>query len=373
MSLRDRLPELRRYVLIEVTAVLVFVSAALLWSLRHLLLEVLVSLVLAVIAEPGVKLLIRGKMRRSLSVTTVFVVILALVVAIVFFLTVPIYSAAVRFAHQLPHLVSTLSQNHGQLAHLLVALHLQSYLHNTSIKLTQILSSAASPAYLAAKRVVSTVVNLATIFILAVFLSLEGPLIIKSVLGLMTPEVAQRAEELRKEMSRSVTRYLLGNLATSAIAGLVIGITLALLGVPYAGVLAVWVGLVDLLPLVGGLLAGVPTVIVALLHSQFDGVVVLIVFLVYQQIENHVLNPLVFSRAVKLNPLWILLSVLIGAQLAHIEGALLAIPVASAAQVVARSIWQDRLSRRLLLLNQASSSSTALLDERRGDDRSTSS
>src|SRR6202034_2888725 len=92
-------------------------------------------------------------------------------------------------------------------------------------------------------------------------------------------------------------------------------ITLIVLGVPYPLLLGLWVALVDLLPLVGGLLAGVPTVLIALLHSPAAGIVALIVFLVYQQIENHVLNPVVMSRTVRMNPLWVLLSVLVGAKL----------------------------------------------------------
>ena len=76
------------------------------------------------------------------------------------------------------------------------------------------------------------------------------------------------------------------------------------------GVLAIWVGVVDFLPLVGGLLAGVPTVAVALLHSLPAGIVTLAAFLIYQQIENHILNPVVMSRTVRLNPLWVLLAIL---------------------------------------------------------------
>ena len=85
------------------------------------------------------------------------------------------------------------------------------------------------------------------------------------------------------------------------------------MGVPFPALLGVWVALVDLLPLVGGLIAGVPVVLVALIHSLPAGIVVLIVFIVYQQIENHFLNPLIMSRTVRLNPLWVLLAVLIGA------------------------------------------------------------
>jgi predicted PurR-regulated permease PerM len=99
--------------------------------------------------------------------------------------------------------------------------------------------------------------------------------------------------------------------------------------------------LVDLLPLVGGLLAGVPTVAFAFLHSPTAGIVTAIVFLVYQQVENHILNPVIMSRTVKLNPLWVILSVVAGAQLAGFVGALLAIPAAGAIQVILRELWED--------------------------------
>ena len=129
---------------------------------------------------------------------------------------------------------------------------------------------------------------------------------------------------------------MLGNFATSVIAGVVVFGTLRLTGVPFAAALAIWVGIVDFLPLVGGLLAGVPTVALAALHSLTAGIVTLVVFLVYQQIENHILNPLVMSRTVRLNPLWVLLAILVGAELGDfvgstfgaLVGALLAVPTA---------------------------------------------
>jgi predicted PurR-regulated permease PerM len=128
---------------------------------------------------------------------------------------------------------------------------------------------------------------------------------------------------------------------------------LRVMGVPFALVLAIWVGLVDFLPLIGGLLAGVPTVALAFLHSVPAGVVLLIVFLVYQQLENHILNPVIMSRTVRLNPLWVLLAVLFGAEiggligsdLGALLGALLAVPTASAIQVIARDLWLNRHSR----------------------------
>jgi len=93
------------------------------------------------------------------------------------------------------------------------------------------------------------------------------------------------------------------------------GVTLATQGVPFALLLGVFVALVDLLPLVGGLLAGVPVVVIAAIHSVPAGIVMLIVFLAYQQIENHALNPVILSKTVRLNPFWVLIAVLVGATL----------------------------------------------------------
>ena len=115
---------------------------------------------------------------------------------------------------------------------------------------------------------------------------------------------------------------------------------------PFALLLGVFVALVDLLPLVGGLLAGVPVVVIAAIHSVPAGIVMLVVFLVYQQIENHVLNPVIMSKTVRLNPFWVLIAVLVGATLGGrvagglgtFVGALIGIPVGGAIQVIVREL-----------------------------------
>ena len=99
-----------------------------------------------------------------------------------------------------------------------------------------------------------------------------------------------------------------------------------ILGVPFALLLGLWVALVAMIPLVGGLIAAVPTVALALLHSPTAGVVTLVVFVGFQLVENHFLYPVVMSRTVRMNPLWVLLSVLIGANLGGVFGSSLGRP-----------------------------------------------
>jgi predicted PurR-regulated permease PerM len=145
------------------------------------------------------------------------------------------------------------------------------------------------------------------------------------------------------QVSQSITGYAFGNLLTSLIAGLVVFVTLTVLGVPFPLLWALWVALVDFLPMTGGALAGTPTVLFALGHSLTAGIVTAAAFIACQQIENHVLNPVIMSRTVNVNPLLVLLSILVGTSIGGWLGgfvaALISIPAAGALQVIARELW----------------------------------
>ena len=136
---------------------------------------------------------------------------------------------------------------------------------------------------------------------------------------------------MRRLLSRSagaISGYITGNLAISVICGITTFIVLLILGMPYAAPLALLVAVLDLIPLVGATLGGALLVIVGLFVEPWKAVVLLVYIVVYQQAEGSVLQPIVYSRAVQLNGLVILIALLVGGQLLGIPGALLAIPVA---------------------------------------------
>jgi predicted PurR-regulated permease PerM len=170
----------------------------------------------------------------------------------------------------------------------------------------------------------------------------------RGALGIMRPSRATRVSEVAREVNRSVTGFMLGNFATSMIAGVVVLITLFGLGVPFPILWALWVALVDFLPMIGGALAGIPVVLFAATHSLSAGLIMLMVFVIYTQVENHVLNPVIMSRTVRISPLLVLISILVGASIGSWIGgffggfvaALLAIPVAGATQVITREVWR---------------------------------
>ena len=153
---------------------------------------------------------------------------------------------------------------------------------------------------------------------------------------------------MASDVNRAVAGYMLGNFLTSLIAGVVVFVTLMILGVPYPLLWGLWVALVDFLPMIGGALAGIPTALFAFTHSITAGIVTAIVFIAYQQVENHILNPVIMAKTVKISPLLVLIAVLVGASLGSLVGglfggfvaALLAIPAAGALQVLVKEAWQ---------------------------------
>jgi len=181
-----------------------------------------------------------------------------------------------------------------------------------------------------------------TIVFMTFFMLLEGPMWIDRFFGLMRPQTQKRWRSVGHDIYRTVGGYVTGNLLISLIAGVSTAIVLLIMGVPYWVALGLIVGILDLIPLAGATIAGIIISAVAFLHSIPAGIVVVVFFVVYQQIENHLLQPVVYGRTVQLSPLAVLISVLIGAELAGVLGALAAIPVAGTLQVILVDFLRSR-------------------------------
>jgi predicted PurR-regulated permease PerM len=185
------------------------------------------------------------------------------------------------------------------------------------------------------KSIITAIVAAVTIAFMTFFMLLEGPSWIERFIALL-PEGSQgRARRVGREIYRTIGGYVTGNLLISVIAGIASTVVLLVFGVSYAVALGLLVAILDLVPLAGATLAAILVTSVAFIDQGWVvGLIVLGFFIVYQQVENHVLQPLVYSRTVQLSPLAILISVLIGAKLAGVLGALGAIPVAGTIQVL---------------------------------------
>jgi predicted PurR-regulated permease PerM len=328
--------------------VVVYLAAKLIYHLRTVLVLIVVAGFIALILNPlVVQLQDWGIRRRGWAVTVVTLLAVLAFVGLAVVFGYPLANGVTHLARGLPRYVSDAEHGRGWLGRLISRYHVQAWVQSNAPRLVGLGQGIAKPAISVGKGALSLVFALVTIFVLVLLLLLEGAKIRRGALDLMLPERAERYTRVAREVNRSVIGYMLGNLLTSLIAGAVVLVTLLLVGVPFPFLWALWVALVDFLPMIGGALAGIPTVLFAAGHSLTAGIVTLVVFLIYTQIENHVLNPVIMSRTVKVNPLLVLVSILVGASLGSWIGgisgglvaALLAIPGAGAIQVMLREMW----------------------------------
>jgi predicted PurR-regulated permease PerM len=338
-----------RTILVTVAVVAAtYLAWELIYRLRTLVLLVIVAGFLAVLLNPVVVLLQRRIPRRGYAVTVVTLITLVVFALLGYSFGNPLVNGIRDLAEKLPVYVSSAEHGRGWIGHLATKYHVQAWVQKNAPKLVTYAESLSKPVLTVGKGAISLLVELFTIFVLVLLLLLEAPKMRAWIIGQLQPKRATTVTRIASEISRGVAGYMLGNLLTSLIAGTVVFVTLLVLGVPFPLLWGLWVALVDFLPEIGGALAGIPTVIFAAFHSLTAGIVTLVVFLIYTQVENHVLNPVIMSKTVRINPLLVLMSVLVGAELGNLVGglfgafvaALLAIPAAGALQVLVRELWQ---------------------------------
>jgi predicted PurR-regulated permease PerM len=339
-----------RTILVTVAVVtLTFLAGKLIYRLRDVMLLFLVAGFTALLLNPLVVVLQRRFVARrgaAVAIVALWAVLVFAGLALAF--GYPLVNGITHLAEGLPSYVAKAQNGQGWIGHLARKYHVQRWVSQNAPKLVSFAQSLSAPALRFGKGALNLTIELLTIFILVLLLLLEGPKLRKGILGLMRPSVSAEVSAVSGAVSRAVTGYMLGNFLTSLIAGLVVYITLMLVGVQFALLWGLWVALVDFLPMIGGALAGIPTVLFAFTESVSAGIVTLVVFLVYTQVENHILNPIIMSRTVKISPLLVLSSVLVGASIGSWVGglfggfvaALLSIPAAGALQVVVREFWR---------------------------------
>ncbi len=347
-----------RTILVTVAVVVtVYLTGVLLYRLRDVVMLMFVGSFVALFLNPQVVALQRWKVHRrgyAVAIVTLWSVLLFAGLALAF--GYPLVNAITHFANALPSYVDKAQHGKGWIGHLVRRYHIESWVQRNSPKLVSFAEGLGKPALAFGKGAVSVLVSLAATFAFVILLLLEAPKMRVALLGAIDPERAARYTRIGGRIERSISGYMLGDLLTSLVAGVVVFVTLAVLSVPYPLLFGLWVALVDFLPQIGGALAGIPTVLFALGHSLSAGVVTAIVFLLYTFFENHFLNPMVMSRTVRVNPLLVMVAVFVGADIGNWVGGifggfvavLLAIPAAATIQVILSEIWLSTAPRSVV-------------------------
>jgi predicted PurR-regulated permease PerM len=305
------------------------------WTTRDVLIWVAIAMFLALALNPAVEALqVRG-LRRGAAVAVVIVSAILVIVAIGALFVPTLVREVNDFADALPGYIDDLTKGRGRLGFLerdyQIVEKVREAIEKSGVSGALGLSTTAVSV---TKSILSAVVAVVTIFFLTVFMLLEGPAWVERIYSLLPEKSQPRWRQVGRDIYRTVSGYVTGNLAISFVAGIASTVVLLVLGVPFAVALGLLVAILDLIPLAGATIAAVIVSTVGFIHSITAGIVLIVFFVVYQQFENHVLQPLVYGRTVQLSPLVVLIAVLMGAKLAGVIGALGAIPIAGAIQVV---------------------------------------
>ena len=291
-------------------------------------------------------------MKRGFAIALVYLSLLGVIVALTALLVPPVVDEATNLADNAPSYVQDVRdyvEKNERLREINADYQITDKLDEEAAKLPNKIGGAAGVLRDIGFGIVNGVFAFVTIMVLAAFMLSGGPDWRRRALALMPPDRAERTDRILNHVASAVSGYVTGALVVAFIAGLSTFIVLTIIGAPFAAPLAVVAGLFSLVPLVGATIAAVLIGIVTL-FSDFptDTILWAVWAIVYQQIENNLIQPQVQKRTVNVNGFIVLVSVLFGATLLGVLGALVAIPIAASIQIFIREWWAWRQENRLV-------------------------
>jgi predicted PurR-regulated permease PerM len=321
-----------------------------LWSVINIVILVLMSLVLAIGLDPAVRWIERRGRSRGRGVTIIFLGALAVVILFASLVIPPLVTQVGELADDIPGYVERLSRRDDALGRYFqendVADQLQRFVKDLPKKITTSFGTIVGVA----GKVGGALFNILTVAILTIYFMLSLPRMRRTAVVWFAPETRDRAEAVMDQAILRIGAYVAGILTTASIAGtsaLIFFWILGLfdIGIPFAVPLAVFSGLLGLIPAVGAYIGAAPAVIVGFFQEPITGVLILIYFIVYQQVENYVIQPRIMKNAVNLSPVAVVISTLVLGSLAGFAGAVLALPAAATMKVILVEVFlRDRVA-----------------------------
>ena len=308
------------------------------------LLSIFVAGILALGLDPVVGALVRRGWNRGKASLTVFAGMFAAVFAIVLVTAGPLWTEIKEFVESLPAYWEDLKSNEA-FQDIVNAAGVDETIQNALKDLAAGLPDAASALLGIAGGIFGSVLSMVTLTFLALFLLMERPTITRWLFGFAPPPVERRWSPVVEESITAVSQSLIGNIAISVIAGTVAAVSAWALGLPFPIVLGVIAGFLDLIPQVGATIASIILVAVALTVSTEAAIIMLVIQLIYQQVENYIIYPIVYKKAVELSPFTTIVAVLIASSILGVVGAILAVPFAAVIKIVTREAGAPRRKR----------------------------
>ena len=339
-------PSVRGVLRIVLIVVGCAIALYLLWRVRTVVRLVGISVFLGLALIPVVDSLDRrSSVPRAVVILAVLVALIASVIVVGVLVVPSMVKEVGQLSHDAPRYARDLRAN-STFRHYDNRYHISAKLVQDARKLPQSLGHLAGPLKDVTVSAFSFIGQLVTVLALTFLLILHGRQNVNMALSL-TGSREERYRRLVLEIEQAVAKYVLGNIAISGLATLATWVVLTILGVPYALSLGFVVGFFDLIPLVGATLGAIVVALATVTVNFPVATIIWIVFIIlWQRFEDYVIQPLVYGRALHVNPLVTIVAVLAGAALLGILGALIAIPTAAAIQIIISDWWSSRAATR---------------------------
>ena len=324
--------------------VAVAITLYLIYLLRRPIGWIVVATFLAIAMSGPVNFLHRHLGRRGIAIGLSYIGLLLVPVGLGAIILPPVVTGANDLANDAPRYAADVQdfvQKNKTLRGLEEDYGVVTKLEQEAAKLPNRLGGAAGTLRDVGLGLVNSIFAGVTITVLSIFMVGGGRGWLRKGAALMPPERAALIDRVVDRMAIAVGNYVAGALAQATIAGITTFIVLTILGVPFAAPLSVVVFFFDLIPLVGATIAAIVVGIVTVFVNFPTATIVWVIWaVVYQQLENNVIQPQIQKRALDIHPFVVLVSVLFGSALFGVAGALLAIPVAASAQIAVLEWWR---------------------------------
>lgn len=308
----------------------------------QVLVLILLAAFLAVGLDPAVTFLVKRGLRRALAVLLVLMLTLGFFGGFVAAVVPPISRQATALVKEAPKYLQDLQKNNSTVRHLDQRYHFIAEVKKRVSEGPTLGLKALGGVFGLGKAIIGFAFSMVTVIILTAYFLANLPAMKRLAYRLVPRTRRARVGLITDEILARVGGYVLGNLATSLVAGVTTFVFLEIAGVPYATALAMFVAITDLIPLVGATIGAIAVTLVALFQSWPIAALTFAYYVAYQQFENYVLQPRVMKRAVDVAPVVTIVAALLGAAILGMLGALLAIPVAAAVQLILTEVVYPR-------------------------------
>ena len=310
--------------------ILILLALWFLYSVLDIIMLVFVSVIIVAAIEPLVDYLQKKKIPRTASVLGVYSALLLMISFSIYFLIPPLVNQSREFSDNLPSYFQSFGNFMTHLQEIFRAKNITLDVNQFGSNFSNLLSSLPQNIFSGTVGVFSTFISVIIVFSLVFYMSVEEDGIKKFIYSISPTTYRDYAAGLTLRIKEKIGKWMLGQLFMMLVVFIMVSLGMTLIGMPYALILGLFAGVMEIIPYIGPIVCSIPGIILGFLISPTMGFLAVLIYVITQLLEGQVIVPQVMKKAVGLNPILVIIALLIGVRLGGVMGAVLAIPTATA-------------------------------------------